>query len=56
MHAIASPKPHYTLDVYERDEPVEHETYRVDEGYYPVQNRLDSGATAIAVDSRGDPV
>jgi hypothetical protein len=50
MHSIATPKPHYTLDVYECDEPVEHETYRVDEEYYPTQNRLDSGATALTVE------
>jgi hypothetical protein len=49
MHTAAFPKPHYTLDTYEADEPVEHETYKVDEGYYPCQNQLDSGAMAIAV-------
>jgi hypothetical protein len=34
MHAIAFPKPHYSLDTYEGGEVIEHETYRVDQEYY----------------------
>ena len=47
MHTAAFPKPHYTLDTYEADEPVEHETYRVDENDYGKREfRVDSEATA----------